>query len=206
MKKSYLEIITQMQSWLDEAQESISKLPPQKALMPHNAMSLSTVTKDNRPSVRIVLLKSLDERGITFFTNFESQKGQDLLVHPHASGLFYWPTLARQLRFMGPVTKVDRQESQNYWKSRPLASQVSGTISPQGQVIPNYQWLIDESQKLRTKSQGLPLPCPSFWGGYLITLEEVEFWENDPNRLHKRLLYKKDQGDSSSWSEYSIAP
>jgi pyridoxamine 5'-phosphate oxidase len=173
-----------------------------------NAMTLCTVDPDGRPSGRIVLIKGIDDAGITFFTNYQSRKGRALAAHPQACVVFFWPELERQVRIDGPVEKVSDDESEDYFRSRPLASRLGAWASPQSDVIPNREWL-----ELRQKSleeafpaeSSLDPPKPAHWGGYRLRPDTFEFWQGRPSRLHDRLFYRR-ESSRGPWIIERLAP
>jgi len=174
------------------------------SLIEPNAMTLATATKDGVPSARIVLLKGFDERGFTFFTNYESQKARELEANPHAALVFYWAELERQVRVTGEVSRVTREESEAYFQSRPIGSQLGALASHQSQVIPNREVLEKRLAELTTEYQGRPIPLPPHWGGYRLAPQAIEFWQGRPNRLHDRLRYTR-QPDGS-WLIERLSP
>ncbi len=179
--------------WLDEAIRLQAPEP--------NAMSLSTVNADGMPSSRIVLLKGFDDKGLQFYTNYDSHKGQDLAQNPKACLLFFWPTLQRQIRLEGIVTKMSTEQSVAYFHSRPLGSRISAIASPQSQPMTRVE-LEKRSDELAEQFGETP-PCPDFWGGYYLQPERIEFWQGRTCRLHDRYLYeKKDQ----AWHIQRLAP
>lgn len=166
------------------------------------AMTLSTVDQNGRPSARIVLLKSYDETGLVFFTNFNSRKGLELATNPNASLLFYWPGLERQIRIEGTITKVSDAESDRYYDSRPLASRISAWASPQSQPISRDD--LDASMARYSESLGEQPQRPPFWGGYRLKPVYFEFWQGRASRLHDRLTYTLDS--TGHWARSRIAP
>ncbi|WP_028357030.1 pyridoxamine 5'-phosphate oxidase [Brackiella oedipodis] len=166
-----------------------------------NAMTLATVNAQQQPEARIVLLKSFDDQGFVFFTNYESHKGQALSQHPYASLLFFWYQLERQVRISGPVSKISEAESDAYFKTRPLDSQLGAWASPQSHVT-THEALEQQLQAFRQKF-GDEVPRPPHWGGFRVQPERFEFWQGRPSRLHDRLIYTKDQED---WHISRLAP
>ena len=168
-----------------------------------NAMTLATVNAKGRPSARIVLIKGLDARGITFFTNYESRKGQELAQNPHAAILFHWTELERQVRIEGRVEKCSPEESDAYYLSRPAGSRLGAWASPQSQVIDSRAVLEARVRLAQEEQRGDPQTRPPFWGGYRLVPDFFEFWQGRPSRLHDRLAYTL-QGDS--WAMSRLAP
>ena len=185
----------QFAKWLDEA--IAGELPEP------TAMTLATINGAGRPAARIVLLKAADASGFSFFTNYESNKGQELGDNPWAALVFHWAELERQVRIEGHVDKVSREESAEYFNKRPPMSRAAAWASPQSQVIENRQWLEQQFEGVTSRFEG-EIPLPPFWGGYRVVPESIEFWQGRPNRLHDRLLYRRDPRDS--WSMARLAP
>jgi pyridoxamine 5'-phosphate oxidase len=181
--------------WFEEACE-------QGAFEPQ-AVALATATPDGAPSARMVLMKAYDERGITFFTNYASRKGAELEANPRAALLFHWPELGRQVRIEGPVSRVERAETEAYAHSRERASQLSALASPQSRPIPDRAWLERRVEELDREHAGAELPVSDDWGGYRLEPNAWEFWEHRPNRLHDRLRYERSEG---AWRAARIAP
>lgn len=169
-----------------------------------NAATLATATPDGRPSARIVLLKGCDPRGFTFYTNYESRKGRHLAANPRASLLFFWKELERQVAIEGAVEKVSAEESEAYFHSRPIASQVGAWASKQSEVIAGREPLEAGFRELEAKFAGGEVPRPGYWGGYRILPESLEFWQGRPSRLHDRLRYKKDA--AGAWAIERLSP
>ena len=188
--------IGQFRRWFDEAIE--------KQVMEPNAMTLSTVSAAGRPSSRIVLLKNLDESGLGFFTNYESQKGMELGENPYAALLFFWPELQRQVRVTGLVEKMPALQSDAYFHSRPKGSQLGAIASPQSQEIPDRLVLDTRLADLEERYKEVTLiPRPAQWGGFRLLPDTLEFWQGRASRLHDRLVYKRlDEG----WKITRLAP
>ena len=170
-----------------------------------NAMALATVTPAGRPAVRLVLLHRATPEGFFFFTNYESEKGQDLAANPQAALAFYWPRLHRQVRVHGPVSRTSRAVSEDYWAHRPYGSRVSAAASPQSRPIASRVDLEAEVARLVTahpEAGGGP-PLPDFWGGYCVTPEAIEFWQGRINRLHDRIRYRR---AADGWRVKRLAP
>ena len=156
-----------------------------------NAMSLATTGHDAKPSVRIVLVKEFDQDGFVFFTNYESEKGKQLEANPYAALGFYWIELDRQIRVSGKVKKTSRKESQTYFHSRPLGSQLSAWASRQSEVIDARRVLDARMAEMTERFQNTPVSLPPHWGGYRLKPDTLEFWQGRPNRLHDRFRYTR---------------
>ena len=169
-----------------------------------NAMSLATAGRDARPSVRIVLLKSFDQDGFVFFTNYESTKGKQLEANPYAALGFYWIELDRQIRISGKAEKTSREESQAYFHSRPLGSQLSAWASRQSEVLDGRRVLDARMAQITERFGDKPIPLPPHWGGYRVKPDTIEFWQGRPNRLHDRFRYIR-QTDGG-WLIQRLAP
>jgi len=191
---SHADPLQQFGQWLDQA---ISAQVPEP-----NAMTLATVDSQQRPSTRIVLIKGFDPRGIVWFSNYDSRKGQELAANPHAALQFHWVELERVVRIEGRVEKVSGQESDDYFSSRPLDSRIGAWASPQSQVISGRAVLVANAAKYAAKFLLQP-PRPPHWGGYRLLPERWEFWQGRPSRLHDRLLYTQQE---SAWSRERLAP
>jgi pyridoxamine 5'-phosphate oxidase len=186
----------QFQIWFDEA---VASTVPEA-----NAMIVATVGADGAPSQRTVLLKSFDERGFVFHTNYDSRKGHELAANPRVSLLFYWAELERQVRIGGTAEHTAPEESDAYWTTRPRGSQLGSMASPQSQVIPDRSWLARQAELLAERyPEGAPISRPEHWGGVRVAPAEIEFWQGRPNRLHDRLRYRREQG---RWVVERLAP
>ena len=169
-----------------------------------NAMSLATAGQDAKPSVRIVLLKSFDEDGFVFFTNYESEKGKQLEANPYAALGFYWIELDRQIRISGKVDKTSRKESQTYFRSRPVGSQLSAWASRQSAVLDGRRVLDARMEEMNERFADKRVSLPPHWGGYRLKPDNMEFWQGRSNRLHDRFRYTR-QSDGS-WLIERLAP
>ena len=169
-----------------------------------NAMSLATAGRDARPSVRIVLAKGFDQDGFVFFTNYESEKGKQLEANPYAALAFYWIELDRQIRISGKIKKTSRKESQTYFHSRPVGSQLSAWASRQSEVIDARRVLDARMAEMKERFAGKPVPLPPHWGGYRLTPDTMEFWQGRLNRLHDRFRYTREV--SGDWLIERLAP
>ncbi len=165
--------------------------------------TLATATRDGEPSARIVLMKSFDERGFVFFTNYDSRKGEELAQNPRACLLFYWPVVWRQVRIEGAIEKVSDEESDQYFHTRPLGSKTGAWASNQSQPIKSRAFLENRFQEFELKF-GDNVPRPPHWGGFRVKPEMIEFWQGQDNRLHDRLRYTL-QSDRS-WTIERLAP
>jgi pyridoxamine 5'-phosphate oxidase len=169
-----------------------------------NAMTLATSSPAGFPDARIVLLKGYDENGFVFFTNYESAKGRELEINPHACLVFFWKELERQVRIEGKVEKVSAEESDHYFNSRPEGSRLGAWISPQSSVIPGREWLQLREQEIVQQFHGKEIARPQHWGGYRVIPHTIEFWQGRPNRLHDRIKYSL--GESGAWRIERLAP
>ena len=188
--------IDQFTKWFDEAIKA-------KVLEP-NAMSLATVSNDNRPSCRIVLLKGIEENKFLFYTNYQSHKGKELENNPVCALTFFWPELERQVRVEGIAGRVGENQSMEYFQSRPLGAQVSAWASPQSSIVENRTILEERVKQIEKRFEGdQVLPRPHQWGGYAVDPHMIEFWQGRENRLHDRLEYMRVEG---SWKIHRLAP
>jgi pyridoxamine 5'-phosphate oxidase len=169
-----------------------------------NAMTLATASSDGVPSARIVLLKDFSIEGFTFFTNYNSFKGQQLADNPKACLVFFWKELERQVRITGLVKIIDPADSDTYFHSRPEGSQIGAIASPQSQVIETREWLDTNYKELKEKLKNKTIERPPHWGGYIIKPVIIEFWQGRPGRLHDRLQYTLDE--NGKWKIERLAP
>lgn len=171
-----------------------------------DAVALATASAGGAPSVRFVLLKGLDQRGFVFFTNYDSHKGRELAENPRAALAFYWghPGPGRQVRAAGPVVRVEPEESEAYWRTRPRENQLAARASPQSRVIESRDRLDAEYARLAAAFEGRDVPLPPSWGGFRLEPEVVEFWQHRESRLHDRLRYTR-QPDGA-WRIERLAP
>lgn len=156
--------------------------------------NLFTLNRDGFPSARYVLLKSFDEKGFTFFTNYESRKAKEMEQNPNVAATIYWLPLRRSIRIEGNVSKLSSEESEKYFHSRPRASQIGALASPQSNVIPSREYLDQIETEIKEKIGENEVPMPN-WGGYLITPRLIEFWQGQTNRLHDRIRFRKSNED-----------
>lgn len=185
----------QFDKWFQEAEAA-------KIVEP-NAMTLATTSREGRPSARTVLLKGVDGRGFVFFSNYESRKGRELEANPHATLLFPWLALERQVIVEGAVTRVPREESEAYFHSRPRASQLGAWVSQQSSIIAGRAVLEQSMKALEQKHAGQEVPVPPHWGGWRLAPETVEFWQGRRSRLHDRLRYRRVK---DGWTIERLAP
>ena len=186
----------QFKQWFDQA--LTAQLPEP------NAMTVATVTPDGKPRARMVLLKGFDERGFVFYTNYNSQKGQELAQNPQASLVFWWAELERQVRICGRTEKASESESDEYFYSRPLNSRLGAWASNQSEVIESREVLEQRMQELQIQYQNQDVKRPPHWGGLRVIPTEIEFWQGRSNRLHDRLLYTR--LDDGSWKIVRLSP
>lgn len=168
-----------------------------------NAMTLSTVNEQNKPSSRIVLLKGFSKDGFVFYTNYQSHKSTDINKNPFVSLVFFWKELERQVRIEGVANKVSDKESDNYFNSRPEQSKIGAWVSPQSEVIDSRAMLEKKEEAYKLKFAGKPIPRPAHWGGYIIKPGLIEFWQGRPGRLHDRICYTLQK---NVWKKDRLAP
>jgi pyridoxamine 5'-phosphate oxidase len=164
---------------------------------------VATARPDGEPSARVVLLRGFDERGLCFYTNYESRKGHELAANPRAALLLHWAALHRQVRASGVVERLAPGESEAYWRNRPRASQLSAWASRQSEPVPSRAVLEAEVARLAARFGDGEVPLPPFWGGYRVAPSDFEFWEHREDRLHDRLRYRKEEG---AWALERLAP
>ena len=188
--------IEQFQKWFDEAMSS--------QIMEPTAMVVSTVSELGYPSSRVVLLKDIKADGLSFFTNYNSRKGQEILRNPHVSALFFWPELQRQIRFEAEVEKLPQADSDEYFSIRPRGSQIGAIASPQSAIIPDRESLENRVMEVEKEMENVEeVPRPEFWGGFLMKPFRVEFWQGRSSRLHDRIVYLK---ENDNWVINRLAP
>lgn len=188
--------VSQFEQWFNEALAAKLHEP--------NAMTLATATTNGKPSARIVLLKGFNEHGFIFYTNYLSRKGKEITKNPQGALTFFWGELERQVRIEGTIEKLSKEDSERYFHSRPKGSQIGAVVSPQSQEIDGREALEKKWNELETEYEGKEVPKPSFWGGYILNPQMVEFWQGRSSRLHDRILYKK--VDKKSWKKVRLAP
>jgi pyridoxamine 5'-phosphate oxidase len=171
-----------------------------------DAVVLATADGTGHPSVRTVLLRGFDERGCTFFTNYESRKGQDLAANPQGALVASWVPLLRQVNVRGPVAPVPRAESEAYFAGRPRGSQLAAWASHQSSVLADRAELEARFAEAEVRFEGAEVPCPPTWGGYRLVPLEIELWQGRPNRMHDRLRYERDAVDSTGWRIVRLSP
>jgi pyridoxamine 5'-phosphate oxidase len=187
--------IAQFRLWLDQAISA--------QLIEPTAMSLATVAADGQPSVRMVLLKGADEQGFVFFTDHRSRKGQELAASPRAALCFFWAELERQVRITGTVEHIARHESEAYFRSRPIGSQLGAWASHQSAVLPSRDELEQRLIDVGVRFGDEEVPLPEHWGGYRVLPREIEFWQGRPSRLHDRLAFRRNAG---AWELVRLSP
>lgn len=186
----------QFRKWLQQALDA--------GVIEANTMTLATVSKSGQPSARTVLLKSVDERGFTFFTNCQSRKARELAENSAAGLVFYWKELERQVCVTGTAARVSREESEAYFKTRPRGNRLGAWASDQSQVIGSRDVLEERLRQLEKQYPDDNIPLPSYWGGYVVSPKQIEFWQGRPNRLHDRFRYLK--AADGRWVIERLAP
>lgn len=187
--------IIQFKNWFEDVLQNEKNDP--------TAMVLSTVDEQGFPDSRVVLLKRIEDGGFVFYTNYRSTKASQIKHEPHAAINFYWPQMARQVRIRGVITKTSAEDSDHYFSSRPIKSQLSAVISPQSQEISDRASLEKALNDLILQNGQEPVVRPKHWGGYKITPEKIEFWQGRDNRLHDRICYYRQDGN---WMHHRLAP
>jgi pyridoxamine 5'-phosphate oxidase len=189
--------VRQFETWLNEAKIRPEEIEP-------TAMVLATVSLDSKPSTRVVLLKEIEDGTFIFFTNYRSRKSEEIINNPHVSAVFWWRTLARQVRIEGLASKISEEKSKAYFDTRPLGSRLSAIVSPQSKPVENRA-VLEEKLKIeeaKLEKEEKPI-CPPYWGGFRIKPDRFEFWQGRPNRLHDSFRYQKEQ---DHWSIERLGP
>jgi pyridoxamine 5'-phosphate oxidase len=187
--------LLKLAQWIEDARRA--------GLPEPEAMTLATVGEHGAPSARVVLCRGIDERGLRFHTNYESRKGRELAMHPHAAVVFLWAALGRQARVEGRVAKLDAAGSDAYFRQRPRGHQLSAWASHQSRVIASLDEVRRRYEEVAKRFEGAEVPRPAFWGGFLLEARVVELWTNGADRLHERVRYEK---KGESWEESLLAP
>ena len=183
------------QSWFEAAGKSGLFMP--------EAMTVASSTPEGKPSARMVLLKTADERGFVFYTNYESRKAGELDANPNVALLFHWPILQRQVRVEGRVERVSREETAEYFHSRPRGSQIGAWASKQSSELDTRSRLEERVKELEFRFDGKEIPLPDHWGGYLVSPDRIEFWQGRPFRLHDRIIFERSE---SGWETHRLYP
>ncbi len=187
--------IEMVKSWLKEAES--------QEISDFNAAALSTLSIDGKPQVRIVLIKSFDQEGATFFTNLESQKGKALLYNNFASICFHWKSIKKQIRIQGKVELISDELADNYFETRSRSSQIGAWSSLQSRKLENRQILLEKVKSIEEKFKDRKVTRPSFWSGFCMSPDSIEFWKEGDSRLHERVEYIR---DGKNWNRYLLYP
>jgi pyridoxamine 5'-phosphate oxidase len=187
--------IVEFARWFAEAQEA--------QVEEVNAMTLATASESGAPSARVVLLKAFDRRGFVFFTDYRSQKGEEIEANPRAALVFFWSELERQVRITGMVERTSAAESETYFRTRPLGSRLGAWVSYQSRVIPSRLPLETGMREVEARFKGSDVPLPPHWGGYRVLPETIEFWQGRENRLHDRIRYVR---NGERWNVERLSP
>jgi pyridoxamine 5'-phosphate oxidase len=188
--------IDQFSKWFTEAQK--------KSVVEPEAMVLASTSDSGIPSARVVLLKGVSKNGFTFFTNYQSRKGKEILAQQRVALVFYWQKLMRQIRIEGKAKKISKKESEIYFHTRPLGSQIGAWTSLQSHTLPDRDILEKRYREFELQFRNQTVPLPPHWGGYCVAPLRIEFWQGRPNRLHDRIVYEKGRG--GLWKIFRLYP
>jgi pyridoxamine 5'-phosphate oxidase len=208
LRRNYTMAVLHVEDMLPDAIEQFSQWFEQAlfAELPEpNAMTLATANPDGRVSCRVVLLKEFDEKGFVFFTNYNSRKGADLALNPNAAISFLWLELERQVRIEGTIEKISTEESNIYFQNRPRDSQIGAWSSDQSKEVGSREELANLYKQKEKEFEGKPIPRPSYWGGYRLIPDNIEFWQGGPGRIHDRILYLR-KPEKGTWIRKRLAP
>lgn len=183
------------QEWFAAARQSGMLLP--------ESVALATASPEGAPSVRMVLLKGIDERGFVFYTNYGSRKAREMESNPTAALCAHWPLLERQVRIEGSVERIPTEESERYFATRPRGSRIGAWASKQSEILPSRERLQERFRRARAEHAGGEVPLPPFWGGYVLRPSVIEFWQGKADRLHERLVFER---DGQAWSTHRLYP